>query len=96
MQHISLRPSPSFMCRFAYAIMNQKCNTLVWGSLPLLCLVSDGGGSQGGLKAAAQQQLALSTQDSMMQAKEREEMSELQDEVKKLREKAQVQILVFF
>jgi hypothetical protein len=32
----------------------------------------------------------------MMQAKEREEVSELQDEVKKLREKAQVQILVNF
>ena len=31
-----------------------------------------------------------------MQAKEREEVSELQDEVKKLREKAQVQILVNF
>ena len=40
--------------------------------------------------------MAVSAQDSMMQAKEREEMSELQDEVKKLREKAQVQILVFF
>ena len=57
---------------------------------------SAGGGSQGGLKAAVQEQMAVSAQDSMMQAKEREEMSELQDEVKKLREKAQVQILVFF
>ena len=70
MQHIKLRPFPTF------------------------CVASAGGSSQGGLKAAAQQQLALSAQDSMTQAKEREEVSELQDEVKKLREKAQVQILV--